>query len=452
MDTINGMTSGTARRGSRPITTVHLVVVVCLWTAMSVSLPASLALPGPPAPHVTFEQTVTDLSSADPATRLRAVKLLKSTSYPEAALPIAPLILDAFDETQFEAIAAELNIFLVDKVTPRRRVGLLVEVRNQIAAEQIFATGPSAIGPARVPAPVLSALATASKDPNARVAVEAIYAFGALAGDAALADRRSVLAQAGPVLAATIGATDPVLRLAALRVIGRVFAKRPDDAPVDESVGDAVIMALNDRESLIQQTAMWALGRMKYARAVQGLNELFQYHQRGALAEGAFQALAHIGHPSSLPQFVAQLNGRNQTYKLIAIEGLARTGDLSRADSIMNVLATEKNEALLLAGHFANVKLSNGPVEAIVDALSRGKLYDQARDYLFEITPGRASAFARHLQDGDVRVRVELIDALGLSSDPAAVPLLEPLVKDKDASVARAAVRALARLRPTQPA
>src|SRR5205814_5787586 len=120
---------------------------------------------------------------------------------------------------------------------------------------------------------------------------------------------------------------DPMLRLAAIRVIGRVFARRPGDPAIDETVGDAVITALNDHEVVIQEAAMWALGAMRYERAIQGLNELFQYHQRGALASGAFDALAHIGHGSSLPQFVAQLNGKNGTLKLIAIEGLARTGD-----------------------------------------------------------------------------------------------------------------------------
>src|SRR5439155_13108406 len=140
----------------------------------------------------------------------------------------------------------------------------------------------------------------------------------------------------GPVLAATIGATDPMLRLAAIRVIGRAFAKRPGDPAIEETVGDAVIMALNDRETVIQEAAMWALGTMRYERAIQGLNELFNYHQRGPLATAAFDALAHIGHGSSLPQFVAQLNGKNPTFKLIAIEGLARAGDRSRAESIIN--------------------------------------------------------------------------------------------------------------------
>ena len=397
--------------------------------------------------QVTFEKTVADLGSQDAGTRLRAVQLLKAAGYPEAAVPMAPVILDPFDETQLEAIAAELNIFLADKVVPRRRVGLLVEVRKSIAAETIFAGGPSAVGASRVPAVVATSLATASRDPNARVAVEALYAFGSLAGEVPAADRAAVLAQSGPILAATIGATDPMLRLAAIRVIGRVFARRRGDPPVEETVGDAVIVALNDRESVIQETAMWALGAMRYERAIQGLNELFQYHQRGPLATAAFNALARIAHGSSLPQFVAQLNGKNPTFKLIAIEGLARSGDRARAESVINAVNSERSDAIVLAGHFANVMLADGKVDAVVEALGRGKLRDQALPYIQEIAAERAPVFTRHLQDPDTRVRIDIVDAIGLSGDVKALPLVEPLAKDHDAEVAKAATRAIARLR-----
>jgi len=397
--------------------------------------------------QVTFEKTVAELSSQDAGTRLRAVQLLKAAGYPEAAAPMAAVILDPFDETQLEAIAAELNIFLADKVIPKKRVGLLVEVRNRIAAEPIFAAGPSAVGAHRVPAIVATNLATASRDPNARVAVEALYAFGALAGEVPVTDRPAVLSQSGPILAATIGATDPMLRLATIRVMGRVFARRPGDAPIDENVGDAVITALNDREPVIQEAAMWALGAMRYERAIQGLNELFQYHQRGPLATAAFDALAHIGHASSLPQFVAQLNGKNPSYKLIAIEGLARVGDRSRAESIIAAVSSERSDAIVLAGHFANVLLADSKVDPIVEALGRGKQHDQAFQYIQEIAAGRSEVLGRHLQDPDVRIRVDLVDAIGLSGDAKAVPLLEPLTKDRDAEVAKAATRAVARLR-----
>lgn len=446
---VGGMNGKESVRSTRRtcLAAVRVGALALCLTAVSISP----AFPAPPAGlQVTFEKTLADLNSPDPGTRLRAVRLLKGTGYPEASVPMAALIADPFDEIQLEAIAAELNIFLADKVTPKRRVGLLVEVRSRIAAEAIFSSGPSAIGPMRVPQPVLTALANASRDPNARVAVEALYAFGALAGDATPADRPGILAQSGPVLAATIGATDPVLRIAAVRVIGRVFARRLGDPPIEETVGDAVITALNDREAPIKETAMWALGIMKYERAIQGLNELFQFHQRGPLAEAAFDALGHIGHPSSLPQFVAQLNAKNVTYKMIAIEGLARTGDRTRAEGIVNALANDRNEAILLAGHFANVKLSDGPVDPIVEALSRTKLRNRAFQYLQELAPGRVASFVRHLQDPDARIRLDVVEALGLAGDPAALPLVEPMLNDRDGSVAQAAARATARLRATR--
>ena len=124
--------------------------------------------------QVSFESTVAELSSPDPGKRLKAVQMLKAAAYPEAALPLAPLVLDAFDDVQLEAIGAELNIFLADKIIPKKRVGLVVEVRNHIEAEPTFSAGPSALGAARVPSVVLTSLATASRDPNARVAVEAM--------------------------------------------------------------------------------------------------------------------------------------------------------------------------------------------------------------------------------------------------------------------------------------
>jgi HEAT repeat protein len=399
--------------------------------------------------QMTFEDTLEQLKSTDWNLRLRAVRLLKGAAYPESAVPLARTVVDTYDEVQLEAIAAELNIFLEEKVTPRRRVGLLVEVRASIDAESIFSAGPAALGPGRVPAEVAGALATASKDPNARVAVEALYAFGALAPEVPSTSRAAMLRQAGPLLAASIGATDPVLRLAAIRVIGRVFVRKPDDVPVDEIVGDAVILALNDRETSIKMTAMWALGAMRYERAVQGLSELYAYHQRGPVAEAAFDALAHIGHPASLTAFVAQLNGKNQTMKMLAIEGLARTGDRARSDTIQLALTDERSEEVLLAGHFANVRLTNGPAESIVQSLGRGKLRTQAYQYVSELALVQPSALTRYLQDPDSRIRLDLINALGQSADAKVLPALEPFMKDKDANVSRIAARAAARIRGT---
>ena len=216
--------------------------------------------------------------------RLRTVQMLKDAAYPEAAVPLSKLVVDPQDEVQLEAIAAEVNIFLAEKIVSRKRVGFIVEVRTPVAADAVFDTGPLAVGSQPVPMEVLDALRTAARDDNPRVRLEAVYAFGVLAVEPGGSRRREMLRTSGPDLAAMIGAVDPFHRYSALRVIGRVFERRLHDRPLDQYVGDAVISALNDRDKAMQSAAMQALGAMRYERAVQGLMELFEYHGKGDMA------------------------------------------------------------------------------------------------------------------------------------------------------------------------
>src|SRR5438552_3849090 len=133
------------------------------------------------ASQVGLEQATRDLASANPSARMRAVQLLKAAASPEAAVPLAKLVTDPEDEIQLEAIAAELNIFLAERIVPRKRLGLVIEVRNKISADAAFSAGPTALGPRPVPIDVLTALRAATRDNNPRVALEALYAFGTLA-------------------------------------------------------------------------------------------------------------------------------------------------------------------------------------------------------------------------------------------------------------------------------
>ena len=84
-----------------------------------------------PAAQIPFDQAAADLTSPDAGTRLHAVQLLKEAAYPEAAMPLAALVTDPHDAVQLEAIAAELNIFLAEKIVPRKRVALVVEVAER---------------------------------------------------------------------------------------------------------------------------------------------------------------------------------------------------------------------------------------------------------------------------------------------------------------------------------
>jgi HEAT repeat protein len=433
------------------LVTGHLVIESINMTNTLGTVAALLLLGiNTPAAQVPFEQVAANLSSADAAVRLRAARQLKEAAYPEAAVPLARLVTDPVDAVQVEAIAAELNIFLAEKIVPRRRVGLVIEVRNNIAADRAFSQGPLALGPRPVPDEVLTALVAAAHDTTPRVAIEALYAFGTLGVEPGGARRRELLRRIGPDLIAIVGVANPALRYAAVRVVGRVFEKRAHDEPVDERVGDAIVAMLNDNDRNIRGAAMQALGAMWYERAVSALTEQFKFLGRGPLAEQALGAIARIAHASSVDLLATELASKNDAIKAIAIEGLARVGDRSRLGSIESALAGETNDGVLLAGTFASILLSDSPIEPLSEALRRPRLADQARHYLIEVAPGRTAAFRRHAQDPDVEIRSGIADVLGLAGDVTALPIVEAMVSDRDPQVAMAAQRAVARLQAIQ--
>jgi HEAT repeat protein len=416
---------------------------LCVALALCAGRPASAVRM---VDQVSFEQATADLASPDAATRLRAVKLLRTAAYPEAAVPLAALVTDSDDDVQLEAIAGELNIFLAAPVTGRKRLGLVVEVRSTGQAEPAFSAGPGAIGSRPVPPALLTALLAAARDENPRVAIEALYAFGVVGVAPRGEARRALLRSAGPDIAAFVGSSDSKLRYAAVRVLGRLFAKRAQDEAIESTVGDSVITSLNDNDSNVKAAAMQALGAMRYERGVQALSDLFEYYGKGEAAETALIALAHIAHPTSAPLFAAQLSNKSATMRLIAIEGLARTGDRSQLPPIQRVLDKEREASVNLAGAFAVVMLGNGPTDQVADSLGRPRMREQAKRYLVEIAPGRTGAFSHQLLDADPDIRIDTIEALGLAEDPAAITVLTPLTKDPDPMVAQAAERAVARL------
>jgi HEAT repeat protein len=271
-----------------------------------------------------------------------------------------------------------------------------------------------------------------------------LYAFGVLAVGPRGAARRDLLRAAGPDLAALIGVPDPARRYAAVRVIGRVFARRAQDDPIEEIVGDAVITALNDPDRAVKLAAMQALGTLRYGRAVQALTDLFQYHGTGESAEAALDAIARIAHEASQPLLAVQVGAKSAALRGIAAEGLARLADASQLAGIQKALAAERSDSLALTLAFASAMLSGAPLGPIAEGLTRPKLHDQAKEYLVELAPGRASMFTQQLQDPDARIRADVLDVLALGGDVAALPLVEKALTDRDRQVARAAERAVA--------
>lgn len=409
----------------------------------------TMLLTAVPGAQVGLEQATRELSSPEVDVRLKAVRLLKSAPSPEAAVPLAAVVTDPEDTVQFEAIAAAVNIYLAERVVPRKRVALVVEVRNRIGAEAVFSEGPSALNAQTVPDLLLAGLLKASRDENPRVALEALYTFGALADNRAPAARAALRTTAGPDLTGLLGVPQRELRLAAARVIGRLYQRRAMDPPVDEVVGDSVVRAVNDSERDVRFAAMDALGAMRYERAVKSLSDLYAYYRRSEIGTSAVQSLARIGHESSVPIFLEWLASKNALERIVAIEGLARAGDPSSAAAIQAALTREKNESVRLSGRFSEVLLGNARLDPLFDALAMPKLHDQAMRYVSELANGRAPAFAGPAKHPSPKMRQDAADVLGQSGDVAASAVIGPLAQDADPGVALAARRALARLGPT---
>jgi HEAT repeat protein len=195
-----------------------------------------------------------------------------------------------------------------------------------------------------------------------------------------------------------------------------------------------------------------ALGAMRYVRGVQALTDIYQHYERGSTAAAALAALARIAHPSSEALFTAALADRNLTTRTSAVEGLARIGAVSQAGAITAAIEDDRRDEVRLAGAFASVLLSNGPMDGLVEGLTRSRTHDPALQYLAEAIPGRTQALAPHMADPDPAVRVDLLEAVGLSGDPAAVSLIDRVREDEDPVVARAVQRAEARLGRTDAA
>jgi len=383
------------------------------------------------AQTLRFEDVVRNLRNPDPKTRLASVRLLRDAKYSEAIEPLAPLVTDQVDEIQLETIAAELSFYLRQDVRSRRMVAFVVEKRQSDLAESAFELGPTAIWPTPVPASLVSSLLTAVDDENPRVRSEAMYALGVIA-------RAPVDPAAAQQLVKALDHYDPAIRTAAARVIGRLDVA---------SAGDTLVKAMNDSHAEVRFAAMRALGYIHNAAAVPALTEQLAYYKKGEGAWSALDGLARIGSKSSIPVFKQYMADKDPFLRRAAIEGLARAGDTSEIDNLGGIATTDQAAMVRVAACFALQKLGHNYVTRLADTLTNDKVAQQGVASLIELGPSVAPQLYPRLKESQPEMREAIADVLGEIGGTAALEPLEAAAKDKDADVALAAQRAIARLR-----
>jgi HEAT repeat protein len=370
--------------------------------------------------NYTFDEVAAGLKHQDPATRLRAIQILKNADYAEAVAAIGEVLGDPDDRVQLAALDAQYSLFTLRPVSRKTKVGFVVEKRTTSAGGDVAAEGQLALKPHRVPPQVMTGLITALADRNPTVRGQAIGLTALLA----------------PV------ACPPSAwnRAASAKNVDREQCVR---------LGNGLIENLNSREVPLQRAAMQALGRLRYPDAVQALLDRFSFFQRGQDAVTALEGLAGTGHVAAVSTFQEQLANSNATVRRLAIEGLARAGSTDSLPTLQQMGQTERSAPVLLALHYATIRLGakEGKPAEIVSALKTPALRPFAIQYLLDLAPGMASTFAESLRDDDPQVRRVIADVLGFSGNSLAVPALTQAAKDSDPDVASAADRALTRLK-----
>jgi HEAT repeat protein len=383
------------------------------------------------AQQTRLDDVVRNLRNPDPKIRLGAVRMLREAKYAAAVTPMAALVTDPVDEIQLETIAAELSFFLVDDIPVRKRVALLVEVRNPGVAPAAFELGPLAAWPRPVPRELIKGLLQAVDDENQRVRLEAIYALGSIA--------RSPLADEwAPEIIKALDHYDPAIRTGAARVAGRLQV---------QAAAEMLIKAINDSSGPVRYAAMRALGALREQRAIETLTEQFNFYARGEGAWSALDGLAHIAHASSVPLFKARLADKDHFLRRAAAEGLGRAGDTSEIAALEMRVNSDRSEMARASMAFALQKLGRDYIPRLAESMKSAKMATQVGDYLLELGPSIAPALLPHLQNPSPAVRGNVALVLGALGGEGVLTALEPLTQDRDRDVARAATRAIERIK-----
>jgi HEAT repeat protein len=399
---------------------------------------AAGGLPAPGAgPQVqrSYEDYVADLASTDPDTRVRALRTLAASGYPEALGAMASLLGDPVDSIQLETINRVLDFYAAERPSGKKRVALVVEVRSKGGdAERLYDAGPFVVLPRRTPPELPTGLSVAMRDQNPQVRVEATYTLGIVATP-----------PLDPAVANVLqgGLRDPLrdMRVAAARVLGALRVTQ---------AGDALIEAVNDPENDVRTAAMRALGDVRERRAVHALSQQFAYYGKGPLADAALDGLARIADPSSAPLFRSQLSSKDPVMRRRAAEGLARCGDAQAAAGVGAALASDGQAQVQLARAFAMEAAGQGGLDLLVAGLANEENEAQVLSYLVELGQPIAPRLAGGLGHREPAVRGRVAMALGLIGGEQALAALEPVRRDPDTDVARAAERAIARIRLAQ--
>jgi len=216
----------------------------------------------------------------------------------------------------------------------------------------------------------------------------------------------------------------------------------------DPAAGPALERTLRDSNKQVVAEAVSAIGLVGHTAARPVLEEMFRTDPSGVIKSRALEALALLRDPASIPLFESLLSNKDDYYRELSAEGLARLKyegatkdwrtrfDQERKPRVQNALAY----GLAAAGdvdyinHLANALDSRQAEQAVV--------------YLYELGrfDGKLNELYRYLRSANPKIRAGIVKVIGNIGDPSSVDQVRPLTDDPSTEVVREAVAALRKL------
>lgn len=227
----------------------------------------------------------------------------------------------------------------------------------------------------------------------------------------------------------------------------------------DPEIGDALIPLIQHPSKRVHDEAIFAVGRLHVAQAVGELRSLYEsgieerkkvfgvvpVSGKDDLQRKTLEALACIGDPSTRDLFVNALNDPRNEYRQFSAEGLGRIGASDLVDDLASMYLRERDGTVKTALSFALYRTGRDEhLAQLVAGLAQG---DQSYNYLLEMTSDDVPRLYPFLKSERERVRVRILDVIGLRGDHSAIAVAREAARQDSADVAAAANNAIRRIR-----
>jgi len=399
------------------------------------------------------------LDSASPKERIDAVESLSLRGKSESVAPLVAALMKEANSEVRAAIVVGLSRIGVSECIPPLIMTLTTDLNKDVRLQTIdslqafyipveensriqtvfnkvksvFAEPdrPVVQNPAAVDPKVNAALAeTMQKDALQDVRAAAARALGSLRAR----DRVSMLIA---TLESPQNQEHPEVRLEIAESLGLIG---------DPAAGPSLTRIVRDRDRRISQAAILSIGMVGYRDARAQIESIFKSDRSSETRRHALESLSLMRDPGSAPLFESLLGDKDDYYREMAAEGLARINH--PADVLKSIYDTEKKANVRNAIAFALVAADQDMYFIdLVNALLTRQAY-QAEVYIYELGKfeGKLPELHRYLRSENASVRARMARIVGNVGDPSSRDLIQQMTMDRDPNVVREAIAALRKL------